>query len=249
MQTTYRCSHIITPSLLLFFLFLSSLLTSPFFFFFKQPVTWKQAKKLKDKKLQEHSYLNLKSICNVQKYIFLMGINAGVLIHLNSLGFSTPPQCRREGIWRKPPPTFFLHFSLPFYCFLLLKETETKGFWSGYSLYIQHCTLFEEAPSQIPAGGTERQRRRKNARRALYNGLRCIQTNQKGKGGLLLWSWQLCSLKWGMMLQPDGVRLDTGDTQFAGVHICVEKHTHNVSLFLLLQTHLEKHRQRERWEN
>lgn len=69
-----------------------------------------------------------------------------------------------------------------------------------------------------------------------------IQTNQKGRRGLLPWSWQLCSLKWEMMLQPDGVRLDTRDTcKFAGAHMCVEKHTHTHILhFLSLADTLEK---------
>ncbi len=78
-----------------------------------------------------------------------------------------------------------------------------------------------------------------------------IQTNQKGRRGLLLWSWQLCSLKWEMMLQPDGVRLDTGDTQThmqvcRCAYMCRETHTHThthieiILPFLSLADTLEK---------
>ena len=123
-----------------------------------------------------------------------------------------------------PQSCFFSFHFLFLFRFLLLKETETKAFWSGYSLYIQHCSLFEETPSENTCRREWKDRgwKERTPGELYITGSGGIQTNQKGRRGLLLWSWQLCSLKWVMVLQPDGVRLDTGDTcKLAGVHIYV----------------------------
>lgn len=67
------------------------------------------------------------------------------------------------------------------------------------------------------------------------------QTNQKGRRGLLL-----CSPKREMVLQPDGVRLDTGDTCNPGLRLCVEKHIQIILPFVSLAETPIKHRCRER---
>lgn len=54
-----------------------------------------------------------------------------------------------------------------------------------------------------------------------------IQINQKGRWGLLLWSWQLCFSKCRVHLLPDGMGSGTGDTHahrqvYMCAHVCRE---------------------------
>lgn len=55
-----------------------------------------------------------------------------------------------------------------------------------------------------------------------------------------------------MVLQPDGVILDTGDTCNPGLHICVEKHIQIILPFVFLAEtpikHRRRERERERWD-
>lgn len=92
-----------------------------------------------------------------------------------------------------PKVVFFLFpwLSLPSLSFLVLKEAETKAFWCGYSLYVRHCSLVWGA-SFRNTGRREwkdREAEKKRTPGELYiTGSDGIQTNQKGRRGLLLWS-------------------------------------------------------------
>lgn len=131
-------------------------------------------------------------------------------------------------------PQLFFFISLHFFCCLLLKNW-SHGFLMCYSLYIQYCSLFEKAPSEIPAGGTEKTelKREENARRDLYNRLRWYPNKSKRQKGAFIVKLTVGFPKVGaMIVQPDGIRLDTGDThrnthwKFADAHIRVHKNTH-----------------------
>lgn len=76
--------------------------------------------------------------------------------------------------------------------------------------------MFEEAPPEIPAGGTEKTEadKKKNARRVLYNRLRWYPNKSKRQKGAFIVKLTVGFPKVGaMIVQPDGVRLDTGDTR------------------------------------
>lgn len=85
-----------------------------------------------------------------------------------------------------------------------------------YSIYIQCFSLFEEAPPEIPAGRTEKteaDKKNKMPGESYITGSGGIQTNQKGRRGAFIVKLTVGFPKVeAMIVQPDGVRLDTGDT-------------------------------------